>query len=167
MKAPCAISLLVLTGSIFANSQLLYLPDQLTMATSNDIPPGPPLLVDVISLDKSIHIFSGLTRSVESISKRVGDASRNTTILAPTNVAISKLPRKPWEDPDDEGGGGDVLSEIYKGLGGEDRAKKNIKRFVEAHCIGTNPWEEGVKTETLGGRTIWWGFEDGVKKVCF
>ncbi|RPA91391.1 hypothetical protein L873DRAFT_1714416 [Choiromyces venosus 120613-1] len=133
--------------------------------STTDTPQGPPLLADVLPLDKSISVFSSFTRSVESISTRVSDRETNTTVLAPSNYAISKLPRKPWEDPDDEGAGGNVLSEIYKGLGGEDRAGRNLRRFVEAHCLGENPWVEGRKVETLGGRSLWWGWEGGVKKI--
>jgi len=59
-----------------------------------------------------------------------------------------------------------VLSEVYKGLGGEDRAGRNLRRFVEAHCLAESPWEEGAKVETLAGRTVWWAWEGGVKKVC-
>jgi len=177
MKLP----LLFLTLATTATSQLLYpllypanqqpqdrLPNQhpTSMSTSTtDKPSGPPLLADVLPLDKSISIFSDLTRSVESISTRVSDSKTNTTVLAPTNYAISKLPRKPWEDPDDGGAGGNVLSEVYKGLGGEDRAGRNLRKFVEAHCLAENPWEEGVKVETLAGRAVWWAWEGGVKKI--
>lgn len=88
-------------------------------------------------------------------------------MLAPSNVAISKLPRKPWEDPDDEGAGGNVLSEIYKGLVGEDRATRNLRTFVEAHCIGVSPWLKGEKTKTLQGKEVWWDEDDdGVRWVC-
>jgi hypothetical protein len=176
------LSLLFLTLATTTTSQLLHPllypsnqqledhhPDQYqtSMSTSTTIgkPPGPPLLADVLPLDKSISVFSGFTRSVESISTRVSDREKNTTVLAPTNYAISKLPRKPWESPDDEDAGGNVLSEIYKGLGGEDRAGRNLRRFVEAHCLAENPWGEGVKVETLAGKVVWWTWEGGVKKI--
>lgn len=134
-----------------------------------DRPTGPPLLGDVIPLDKSISIFSSLTRSVSTIQTRISSASENTTVLAPANAAISRLPRKPWEDPDDEGAGGNVFSEIYKGLGGEDRAGRNLRRFVEMHCVGASPWEKGVKVNTLGGGEIWWDEdkEGGGRKVSY
>ena len=59
-----------------------------------------------------------------------------------------------------------MLSEVYKGLGGEDRAGRNLRRFVEAHCLAESPWEEGAKVEALVGRAAWWAWEGGVKKVC-
>lgn len=132
------------------------------MALMQDKPSGTPLLADVIGLDNSISIFSGFTRSIETISKLLADRGENTTVLAPSNSAISKLPRKPWEDPEDQGAGGNVLSEIYQGIKGEDRAHRNLRRFVEAHCVGVSPWEKGQKVKTLEGVEIWW--EDGEKE---
>lgn len=141
----------------------LHYPD---MSHTLDQPTGTPLLADVLPLDKSISIFSGFTRSVESISTRVADREANTTVLAPSNVAISRLPRKPWEDPADEGAGGNIYSSIYRGLAGEDRASKNLRTFVEAHCVGVSPWAKGEKTKTLEGKEVWWDEDDdGVRTV--
>lgn len=138
------------------------------MSHAADKPTGTPLLADVLPLDKSISVFSGFTRSVESISTRVADRGANTTVLAPSNVAISRLPRKPWEDPADEGAGGNVYSAIYRGLAGEDRASKNLRTFVEAHCVGVSPWAKGEKTKTLQGKEVWWDEDDdGVRTVSF
>jgi len=140
--------------------------DILIMASSFDNKPsGTPLLGDIIPLDKQISIFSGFTRSIESISELLSNRSENTTVLAPSNTAVSRLPRKPWEDPNDEGAGGNIFSEIYKGLQGEDRATRNLRRFVEAHCVGASPWEEGVKVKTVEGVEVWWEEKDGRKKI--
>ncbi|KAL0631710.1 hypothetical protein Q9L58_009424 [Maublancomyces gigas] len=144
----------------------LHYPPSSDMSHATDQPTGTPLLADVLPLDKSISIFSGFTRSVESISTRVADREANTTVLAPSNVAISRLPRKPWEDPADEGAGGNVFSEIYRGLAGEDRASKNLRTFVEAHCVGVSPWVKGQKTKTLEGKVVWWDEDDeGVRTI--
>ncbi|KAG0128339.1 hypothetical protein HOY82DRAFT_565976 [Tuber indicum] len=115
----------------------------MSTSTTTGKPPVPPLPADVLPLVKSISVFSGFTRSVESFSTCVPDCEKNTTVLAPTNYAISNLPRKPWENSDGDGVGGNVLREIYEGLGGEDRAGRNLRRFVEAHCLAENPWGGG------------------------
>ncbi|KAF8245909.1 hypothetical protein K440DRAFT_662427 [Wilcoxina mikolae CBS 423.85] len=136
------------------------------MASSFDNKPsGTPLLGDIIPLDKQISIFSGFTRSIESISELLSNRNENTTVLAPSNTAVSRLPRKPWEDPNDEGAGGNVFSEIYKGLQGEDRATRNLRRFVEAHCVAASPWEEGTKVKTVEGVEVWWEEIGGRKKI--
>jgi len=72
------------------------------------------------------------------------------------------LPRKPWEDPDDyEKLGGAA----YKGDNGEERAKDNLRRFVEAHVVPASPWEEGVKVQTLAGGEIWWEAKAGSRII--
>lgn len=90
----------------------------------------------------------------------------NTTILAPLNSAIMALPRKPWEDRDEEGGG------VRAGGDENEKAKGNLKRFVEAHVVPVSPWSEGEegKMEALQGGKIWWEEKDGVRfvsSICF
>ncbi|TGZ82694.1 hypothetical protein EX30DRAFT_304239 [Ascodesmis nigricans] len=130
-----------------------------------DTPSGPPLLGDVLPLDRSLSIFSSLTRSVESIQTRLNDAGVNTTVLAPGNEAISRLPRKPWEDPEDGEGGDKGDKGKYSGMGGEDRAGRNLRRFVEMHCVGVSPWEKGVKVRTVGGGEVWWDEDAEGRKI--
>lgn len=150
-----------------SNQQVLH-PHSDSMSYSSDEPTGTPLLADVLPQDPSISIFSDLTRRIESISTRVSNREVNTTVLASSNVAITKLPRKPWEDPDDEGAGGNIFSEIYKGLAGEDRATKNLRTFVEAHCVDVSPWPKGEKVKTLQGKEVWWNVDDrGIRRVCY
>lgn len=50
---------------------------------------------DVIGKERVITIFAGFTRDIDTISKRLNDNSQNTTVLAPLNSAMQKLPRKP------------------------------------------------------------------------
>ncbi|KAI5847341.1 fas1 domain-containing protein [Morchella snyderi] len=133
---------------------------------SSDKPTGSLLLSDKLSQDRSIDIFAELTRKFESISTRLSNTDENTTVLAPSNVAVSKLPRKPWEDPNDEEAGGNILSDIYKGLVGEDRASRNERNFVEAHLIGVSPWPKGEKIKTLQGKEIWWDM-DGKDRIIY
>lgn len=83
-------------------------------------------------------------------------------MLAPLNSQVEKLPRKPWEDPRDY----EALGEsAYEGEGGEDRAQRNLRRFVEAHIVPVSPWKEGEKAKSLGGGEIWWEEKAGQKLV--
>jgi len=137
----------------------------------SDAPPsGPPsgvggevVLSDVMGRDRSINLFAGFVRDIESASQRLDDPSKNTTVLAPLNSAIEKLPRKPWEDPRDYGALG---PNAYEGEDGPARAHRNLRRFVEAHMIPVNPWVEGKNAKAIGDdQTIWWEEKNGVKMV--
>jgi len=120
------------------------------------------ILSDVLGRDRSINIFAGFTRDIAAISERFADRAQNSTILAPINSAITALPRKPWEDPKQY----DTLGmEAYEGPDGEERARKNMLKFVEAHIVPVSPWEEGEKVKTLGGDEVWWESQDGEKTV--
>lgn len=129
-------------------------------------PPSNPssevIISDVIGKDRIINIFAGFTRDIEAISKRLDDHTQNTTVLAPLNSEMSKLPRKPWEDPKDYGALG---QNAYDGADGEDRAHRNLRRFVEAHIVPASPWKEGEKLQTLGGTKVWWESKGGKKTV--
>ena len=102
------------------------------------------------------------TGDIDSISKRFADSSKSTTVLAPLNSELQKLPRKPWEDPQDYEKMG---AEAYKGGEGEDRATRNLRRFVEAHTIPLSPWEERLQVESLRGEKVWWEVKDWKKVV--
>ncbi len=117
---------------------------------------------DVISSERHIGIFSGFTRDIGSVSKRLEDGGQNSTILAPDNTYVTKLPRKPWEDPKDYE---ELGTNAYAGDEGEDRAHRNLRRFVEAHIVPESPWPEGKKTQTLVGSTVWWESKEGKKFV--
>ncbi len=114
---------------------------------------GDVVISDVIGKERVINIFAGFTRDIDTISKRLDDNAQNATVLAPLNSEIQKLPRKPWEDPKDYKALGE---NAYEGKAGEDRAHRNLRRFVEAHIIPVSPWKEGDKVESLGGGRIWW-----------
>ena len=118
---------------------------------------------DVIGKERTINIFAGFTRDIDTISKRFNDDKQNTTVLAPLNSALQKLPRKPWEDPEDYSALGE---KAYEGQSGEDRAHSNLRRFSEAHIVPVSPWKEGEKVETLGGGKVWWESRDGDRIVC-
>lgn len=120
---------------------------------------GGPVVSDVLPKTKGINIFAQLTRDFEPIASRLNDPSRNITVLAPRNSAIQALPRKPWENPEDYKKFGEVNA--YEGQDGQDRAKRNLQRFVEAHLIPASPWRNGEETETLGGEKLKWTKEGG------
>ncbi|KAE8351995.1 hypothetical protein BDV28DRAFT_135931 [Aspergillus coremiiformis] len=115
---------------------------------------------DVLPKTRGINIFASLTRDFEPIDSRFNDATNNVTILAPRNSAIQGLPRKPWENPDDYEQFGEAKA--YEGPKGQDRAKRNLKRFVDAHIIDRSPWNEGDEAESLGGDKLRWT-KDGDK----
>lgn len=125
--------------------------------------PGTVMLSDVMGRDRSINIFAGFTRDIEGVSNRLDSGAKNSTVLAPLNSAIEKLPRKPWEDPKDYGALG---ADAYEGEDGQQRAQRNLRRFVEAHIVPTSPWEEGQKVKPLGDdREVWWEEHDGKRVV--
>ncbi|RMJ26551.1 FAS1 domain-containing protein [Aspergillus sp. HF37] len=119
-----------------------------------------PIVSDVLPKIKGTNIFASLTRDFESIATRLNDSSRNVTVLAPRNSAIQGLPRKPWESPKDYEEFGEVGA--YQGSEGEDRARRNLRRFVEAHLIPRSPWRKSEEVETLGGGKLRWE-KDGEK----
>jgi paired amphipathic helix protein Sin3a len=133
---------------------------------SNERPPPSHtdvMLSDVMGRDRSINIFAGFTRDIEYVSVRLDDPQQNSTVLAPLNSAIEKLPRKPWEDPDDYNLHG---ASAYDGDDGHERAQRNLRRFVEAHLIPRSPWQEGEKVKAIGDdRDIWWEMRNGIKVV--
>lgn len=125
---------------------------------STSPPQGDVILSDVIGSQRSINVFAGFTRDISSVSSRLETAGLNTTVLAPINSALSALPRKPWEDPEDYAKLG---AEAYSGKDGEDRAHSNLRRFTEAHVVLASPWKEGEKVERMSGGELWWETKDG------
>ena len=177
IQAPSALSQLVLSDFFGRISRPLHpasyhqeaimnipnivMPPSKENNESPDVTDG-VIISDVIGKDRIINIFAGFTRDIDNISKRLDDASQNTTVLAPLNSEILKLPRKPWESPKDYE---ELGTNAYTGSDGEDRAHKNLRRFVEAHTIPVSPWKEGEKVESLGGGKVWWEGNDGKKVV--
>ncbi|KAI8174989.1 Paired amphipathic helix protein pst1 [Colletotrichum sp. SAR 10_77] len=120
-------------------------------------------LSDVMGRDRSINVFASFTRDIESASRRLDDQTQNTTVLAPLNSAVENLPRKPWEDPKEYQHFGESA---YEGGDGQERAQRNIRRFVEAHMVTVSPWPENHKAKAIGDdRDIWWESKDGTKFI--
>jgi paired amphipathic helix protein Sin3a len=57
-------------------------------------------------------------------------------------------------------------AEAYEGGDGQERAQKNLVRFVDEHMVPASPWAEGEKVKPIGGeREVWWVTKNGVKMV--
>ncbi len=125
---------------------------------------GTVILSDVLGRDRSINVFAGFTRDFAPITNRFDDATQNSTVLAPLNSAIEALPRKPWEDPQDYHTLG---ADAYDGPDGQERAQKNLRRFVEAHVVPVSPWAEKQKARAMAGdEEVWWETRaDGTRVV--
>jgi hypothetical protein len=141
---------------------LQHLPVNQVMAGSGDTVSTGVIISDVIGKTQTIGIFSGLTRDIDSVSSRLEDGSKNATVLAPDNSVMKALKRKPWEDAQDYSTFGESA---YEGGDGEDRAHRNLRRFVEAHIVLQSPWKEGEKVKTMAGNEVWYETKDGKKKV--
>lgn len=132
-----------------------------SMGNSDD--PSSNLFVsDILAKTRQVSIFASIVRDFAPITDRLSDQQQNTTVLAPLNSAVQALPQKPWEDPADYARYG--AEQAYQGSDGEDRARRNLRRFVEAHLVPVNPWDEGVEVETIGGGKVSWS-RDGEKIV--
>ncbi|KAL4977711.1 FAS1 domain-containing protein [Aspergillus desertorum] len=118
------------------------------------------IIFDVLPKTRGINIFASLTRQFESVEGRLNDRVQNYTVLAPRNSAIQDLPRKLWENPLDYEKFGEAKA--YEGEEGQDRAKRNLERFVFAHVVAQSPWKEGEDAETLAGDKLTWR-KDGDK----
>ena len=140
----------------------MALPDEQKDKPNNTPDSGDTIISDVIGNQRVIDIFAGFTRDISTISERLEDSTKNTTVLAPLNSELQKLPRKPWEDSKDY----ETMGEsAYTGSAGEDRAHRNLRRFTEAHVVPVSPWKEGEKMKSVGGGELWWETRDGKKTV--
>ncbi|OOF96389.1 hypothetical protein ASPCADRAFT_4435 [Aspergillus carbonarius ITEM 5010] len=116
-----------------------------------------PIISDVLPKNRLINVFASLTRQFDSVESKLNDAHSNVTVLAPRNSAIQELPRKPWENPEDYERFGEAGA--YEGEDGQDRAKKNLERFVQAHVVKRSPWGESEEGVTLAGDKLTWSRE--------
>lgn len=77
---------------------------------------------------------------------------------------LQKMPRKPWEDKNDEPsrsrkGSMDALLDKET----EDKAWKNIEKFVGRHLVTKHPINEGEQLQTLVGTSVFYEVKNGVK----
>ncbi|KPM45894.1 hypothetical protein AK830_g731 [Neonectria ditissima] len=119
-------------------------------------------IADVLGSQRSITTFSSFVRLDPSTEGLLNNLDANTTVLAPLNSAIEALPRKPWEDPREYNRLG---PKAYSGDDGQERARKNMLRFVEEHLVAGSPWAQDDKAETVTGKQVWWVEKDGKRFV--
>ncbi|KAK9447936.1 uncharacterized protein V1518DRAFT_438500 [Limtongia smithiae] len=112
------------------------------------------LMTDALGVNREISIFAGLVRQVETLMYRLQDPTKNTLVLAPTNVAMQAFPRKPWEDA--PGTVDDVHS--HSPMDDERRAMKNIETFVLSQVVFDYSFAgpEHRKTSAAGSAELWY-----------
>ena len=121
------------------------------------------MISDVLPRSRSINIFASLTRDVDPVSTRLDNQLQNSTILAPLNSAIQGMDHKPWEDSKDYDAFG--TEQAYAMGEGEDRAHRNLGKWVQAHVVPISPWKEGDKVKTLADTEVWWENNGDGEKV--
>ncbi|KAG9007790.1 hypothetical protein FRB95_005578 [Tulasnella sp. JGI-2019a] len=102
----------------------------------NTLPP----LFDTLILQRSSSIFFDYLREVPSVSTRIADLSKNSTLLVPSNKAVIALGWKPERGPpvNTPSGKGEVeISEVA--------SKENVVKWVEAHVLPTSDLDLGSK----------------------
>lgn len=109
----------------------------------------PIRISDVLPKVRAINTYASLTRDFESSRGQLSDPSKNVTVLAPRNKAVHDMPHKPWEDPEEYRALGEA--EAYQGTEGQERARRNLEKFVEGHILPVCPWGEGEEVTSLGG----------------
>lgn len=110
------------------------------------------IIADILPSVSAISIFASLTRSCLTTSALLSSTSQNITVLAPSNVILASLPRKPWEEPEDYA---QLGANAYVGVEGEGRAQKNLDRFVEAHVVKGDLGVKESRLKTVQGGEVW------------
>lgn len=167
-----ALLLPATTTHALALPHFLQKPLQAIMPSPDDAPPArqPAVsLADILGTQRALTTFSGMVRNSSPVESRLSDRRTNTTVLAPLNSAIDRLPHKPWESPADYHGFG---ASAYEGDEGKERADRNLQRFVEAHLVTVSPWAEGKEkgaARTVEGagkaKELWWEEKDGKRVI--
>lgn len=61
-----------------------------------------------------------------------------------------------------------VVDEKYRELEGDDRLRRNERRFVGAHCVrwgDAGEWKEGERRKTVEGVEVWWEERGGERFI--
>lgn len=80
----------------------------------------------------AISLFGRYVRDIDGMSEALADGDRHIMVFAPTNDAITAMPKKPWEYPrniDKLEQAGASASEIH------DAIQANVRRFVLTHVV--------------------------------
>lgn len=120
------------------------------------------LLTDLLTRLKSVQIFHGYIREVDSVYERLSNESKKSIVLAPQDSSLVDLLRKPWESLDDYAEFG---VQSYEGKAGKDRADKNLQRYVKEHVVDSGFMTQDSKYENLNGNPVWYEIlKDGNEK---
>jgi len=143
------LSVIPLVTSQLLNNQA---PQHIMSSVSKGSSTSHLTLSDLLGRNQKIQIFSSLLRDVDSVADRLSDRTKSSIVLAPENSALTNLTRKPWENEQDYQ---NVGANAYDGDEGQDRAERNIRKFVEGHIVDAKEWKEGVRAKTLDGTEVW------------
>lgn len=123
--------------ALFVTSCVASSPAAMTLA--QDRPSGPPLLSDILGINRQCTIIADYIREVAPIALQIQSSDSRTLILTPLNTAITSLERKPWLGADNK-----HEAPEFDALKKEERAARNIERFAKAHII---PFKQGNPLE--------------------
>lgn len=114
-------------------------------------PSGPPLLSDIIGINKRCTIMSDYALGLAQVATRLQDSSLLTLVLAPLNSAITSMPVKPWKDTGASGREPEISP-----MKSEDNAAANIAKFVKAHVVTMEDKSvvHGMSIRNMLGQTL-------------
>ncbi|SCU80869.1 LAMI_0B03994g1_1 [Lachancea mirantina] len=104
-----------------------------------------------IATINEIGIFSSYIRGDAELTRKLEDPQESLIIFAPSNAALEKLSKKPWEFPTDiealESSGADQLT--------VDRAiSDNIMSFIKAHIVLGSDFEAASQRHCKGSSVV-------------
>ncbi|ODV89972.1 hypothetical protein CANCADRAFT_1702 [Tortispora caseinolytica NRRL Y-17796] len=91
-------------------------------------PHGGPMFLDTaLTVEQSVSTFFSEIREVKGMNELLSSKDAYTVILAPTNEAMMKLPKKPWAFPRSTEHIPSIIADVL--------ISRNIKDFVYRHTI--------------------------------
>ncbi|EUC58776.1 fasciclin domain protein [Rhizoctonia solani AG-3 Rhs1AP] len=136
------------SAALASCSQLPLTPIMTTPLLTN---PNGPTLADLLTLQQSSSIFYDYLRGIPDVVDRLEDTSGNvmSTVFVPKNTAVITLPRKPHLGPAED------QIEILSGRDYDERSRKNVARWINAHVVPAHPIElVGSHSTLLHGKSI-------------
>ncbi|KAG8699697.1 hypothetical protein FRC09_006453 [Ceratobasidium sp. 395] len=132
-------------------SQLPLSPIPIAMSDNTFVNPLGPTLADVLTLQQGSSIFYDYVRDLPDVVGRLTDAGGDvaSTVFVPRNKAVIGLTRKPHLGPVEDN------IEILSGREHDERARKNVLKWISAHIIPSHPIElAGAHSTMLEGKSI-------------
>ncbi|KAG8793194.1 hypothetical protein FRC12_003565 [Ceratobasidium sp. 428] len=121
------------------------------MSDNTFVNPLGPTLADVLTLQQGSSIFYDYVRDLPDVVGRLTDAGGDTasTVFVPRNKDVIALARKPHL------GSVEDNIEILSGREHDERARKNVLKWISAHIIPSHPIElAGAHSTMLEGKSI-------------